>query len=208
MARLPELLRFCATHGLKIGTIADLIHYRSRTESLVERVAERSLETVHGRFKLYAYRDGTAGEVHLALVRGEVTPGKEILVRVHEPFSALDALDTASAVHSWNLNEAMRTIAGAEAGVIVLLRRTESAESLLSRVLDEGGAPPAAKMDLRTYGIGAQILKDLGVTRMKIMAQPRKMPSMAGFDLEVSGYLLPEKSRSTGVVTPISERKR
>ncbi len=207
MARLPELLRFCDAHDLKIGTIADLIHYRSRTESLVERVAERVLETVHGRFRLLAYRDGTAGEVHLALVRGEVTPGKEILVRVHEPFSAIDLLDSASAAHSWNLNDAMRTLGGADSGVIVLLRRPETGDALLAR-LQETGAPAApAKMDLRTYGIGAQILKDLGVTRMKIMALPRKMPSMAGFDLEVTGYLLPEKAR-TGVVTPFGERKR
>jgi 3,4-dihydroxy 2-butanone 4-phosphate synthase/GTP cyclohydrolase II len=208
MARLPELLRFCETHGLKIGTIADLIHYRSRTESLVQRVSERSLETAHGRFRLYAYRDGTAGEVHLALVRGEVTPGKEILVRVHEPLSAIDLLDAASTAHSWNLNDAMRTIAAADAGVIVLLRRAETADALLARAAEPGAPAPAAKMDLRTYGIGAQILKDLGVTRMKIMALPRKMPSMAGFDLEVTGYLLPEKSRSSGVVTPIGERKR
>jgi 3,4-dihydroxy 2-butanone 4-phosphate synthase/GTP cyclohydrolase II len=208
MARLPELLRFCETHGLKIGTIADLIHYRSRTESLVQRVTERSLETAHGRFRLYAYRDGTAGEVHLALVRGEVTPGKEILVRVHEPLSAIDLLDAASTAHSWNLNDAMRTIAAADAGVIVLLRRAETADSLLARAAEPGAPAPAAKMDLRNYGIGAQILKDLGVTRMKVMALPRKMPSMAGFDLEVTGYLLPEKSRSSGVVTPIGERKR
>jgi 3,4-dihydroxy 2-butanone 4-phosphate synthase/GTP cyclohydrolase II len=208
MARLPELLRFCDTHGMKIGTIADLIHYRSRTESLVERVAERSLETVHGRFRLYAYRDGTAGEVHLALVHGEVTPGKEILVRVHEPFSSIDLLDTASTAHSWNLNDAMRTVANAEAGVIVLLRRAEASDALLARIAEQSDAASAPKMDLRTYGIGAQILKDLGVTRMKIMALPRKMPSMAGFDLEVTGYLLPGKARSTGVVTPIAERKR
>jgi 3,4-dihydroxy 2-butanone 4-phosphate synthase/GTP cyclohydrolase II len=208
MARLPELLRFCETHGLKIGTIADLIHYRSRTESLVQRVSERSLETAHGRFRLYAYRDGTAGEVHLALVRGEVTPGKEILVRVHEPLSAIDLLDAASTAHSWNLNDAMRTIAAADAGVIVLLRRAETADALLARAAEQGAAAPASKMDLRNYGIGAQILKDLGVTRMKVMALPRKMPSMAGFDLEVTGYLLPEKSRSSGVVTPIGERKR
>jgi 3,4-dihydroxy 2-butanone 4-phosphate synthase/GTP cyclohydrolase II len=208
MARLPELLKFCATHGLKIGTIADLIHYRSRTESLVQRVAERTLETAHGRFRLCAYRDGTAGEVHLALVRGEVTPGKEILVRVHEPFSVLDLLDSASAAHSWNLNDAMRLIAEAEAGVIVLLRREEPATSLLERLRDDAAPAAPAKMDLRTYGIGAQILKDLGVTRMKIMALPRKMPSMAGFDLEVTGYLLPEKTRASGVVMPIGERKR
>ena len=208
MARLPELLRFCETHALKIGTIADLIHYRSRTESLVQRVAERALETVHGRFRLYAYRDGTAGEVHLALVQGEITPGKEILVRVHEPFSAVDLLDSASTAHSWNLNDAMRMLAEAGAGVIVLLRRAETAEALLARMQAETAPGAPAKMDLRTYGIGAQILKDLGVTRMKIMAVPRKMPSMAGFDLEVTGYLLPEKVRPSGVVTPIGERKR
>jgi 3,4-dihydroxy 2-butanone 4-phosphate synthase/GTP cyclohydrolase II len=207
MARLPELLRFCDTHGLKIGTIADLIHYRSRTESLVQRVAERALETVHGRFRLYAYRDATAGEVHLALVHGDITPGKEILVRVHEPFSSMDLLDSASAAHSWNLNDAMRAMAGADGGVIVLLRRTETADALLARVQGEAAAATSGKMDLRTYGIGAQVLKDLGVSRMKIMALPRKMPSMAGFDLEVTGYLLPETARS-GVVTPIGERKR
>jgi 3,4-dihydroxy 2-butanone 4-phosphate synthase/GTP cyclohydrolase II len=208
MARLPELLRFCDVHGLKIGTITDLIHYRNRTESLVQRVAERAVDTAHGRFRLYAYRDGTAGELHLALVRGDVTPGKEVLVRVHEPLSTLDLLDASSTVHSWNLHEAMRTIAAAEAGVIVLLRRPETSAALLDRLEQTGSAPAPAKMDLRTYGIGAQILKDVGVTRMKIMALPRKMPSMAGFDLEVTGYLLPERAASAGVVTPIAGRKR
>jgi len=209
MARLPDLIAFAQRHGLKVGTIADLIHYRSRTESLVQRVAERPLETVHGRFRLCAYRDVTAGEVHLALVRGEIVPGKEVLVRVHEPLSVIDALDVASIAHSWNLNDALRTIAAADAGVIVLLHRDETGEALLDRAQSSqpaGGAAP--KMDLRTYGIGAQILKDLGVTRMKIMALPRKMPSMAGFDLEVTGYLLPERARGGAVVTPLSERKR
>jgi 3,4-dihydroxy 2-butanone 4-phosphate synthase/GTP cyclohydrolase II len=209
MARLPDLIAFAQHHGLKVGTIADLIHYRSRTESLVQRVAERPLETVHGRFRLCAYRDVTAGEVHLALVRGEIVPGKEVLVRVHEPLSVIDALDVASTTHSWNLNDALRTIAAADAGVIVLLHRDETGEALLDRAQSSqqaGGAAP--KMDLRTYGIGAQILKDLGVTRMKIMALPRKMPSMAGFDLEVTGYLLPERPRGGAVVTPLSERKR
>src|SRR5512147_2295715 len=96
MARLPDLLAFADQHGLKVGTIADLIHYRSRTESLVQRVAERPVETAYGRFRLLAFRDLTADQVHLALVKGEVTPGKEILVRVHEPFSVIDALDAAS----------------------------------------------------------------------------------------------------------------
>jgi 3,4-dihydroxy 2-butanone 4-phosphate synthase/GTP cyclohydrolase II len=207
MARLPDLLAFAGQHGLKVGTIADLIHYRSRTESLVQRIAERPIETAYGRFRLVAFRDAIAEEVHLALVRGEVTPGKEILVRVHEPLSVVDALDAASPLHSWNLHEAMKTIAAAEAGVIVLLHRSETGEQLLERLQAQPDDSPAPKMDLRTYGIGAQILKELGVTRMKVMALPRKMPSMAGFDLEVTGYLLPERARS-GVVTAIGERKR
>jgi 3,4-dihydroxy 2-butanone 4-phosphate synthase/GTP cyclohydrolase II len=206
MARLPDLLEFAQRHALKVGTIADLIHYRSRTESMVQRVAERALETAHGRFRLCAYRDLTAGEVHLALVRGEIAPGKEVLVRVHEPLSVIDALDVASIAHSWNLNDALRVIAAADAGVLVLLHRDETGEALLDRVQPTPGAAAQPKVDLRNYGIGAQILKDLGVTRMKIMALPRKMPSMAGFDLEVTGYLLPE--RAQGVVTPIGGRRR
>jgi 3,4-dihydroxy 2-butanone 4-phosphate synthase/GTP cyclohydrolase II len=145
--------------------------------------------------------------VHLALVRGDVTPGKEILVRVHEPLSVIDALDAASPLHSWNLHEAMKAIAAAEGGVIVLLHRNETGEHLLERLQAQPEESAVQKMDLRTYGIGAQILKELGVTRMKVMAVPRKMPSMVGFDLEVTGYLLPERAR-TGVVTAIGERKR
>jgi 3,4-dihydroxy 2-butanone 4-phosphate synthase/GTP cyclohydrolase II len=207
MARLPDLVAFASQHGLKVGTIADLIHYRSRTESLVERIAERPIETAYGRFRLVAFRDTTADEVHLALVRGDVTPGKEILVRVHEPLSVIDALDAASPLHSWNLHEAMKAIAAAEAGVIVLLHRNETGEHLLERLQAQPDESPGRKMDFRTYGIGAQILKELGVTRMKVMALPRKMPSMAGFDLEVTGYLLPERARGS-VVTAIGERKR
>ncbi len=209
MARLPDLLEFADRHGLKVGTISDLIHYRSRTESLVTRVAERPVDTPYGRFRIVAYSDLTANEVHLALVKGDVTPGKEILVRVHEPLSVMDLLDAAGHAHSWNLNEAMRTIAAADGGVIVLLHRSETGEALLSRFQtpqSDAVAPP--KMDLRTYGIGAQILKDLGVTKMKLMAMPRKMPSMAGFDLEVSGYLLPQRAGAAGTVTSLTERKR
>jgi 3,4-dihydroxy 2-butanone 4-phosphate synthase/GTP cyclohydrolase II len=208
MARLPDLLAFAERHALKVGTIADLIHYRSRTESLVERVVERPIETAHGRFTLYAYRDRTADEVHLALVRGAVTPGKEVLVRVHEPVSVADLLDVASATHSWNLNDALRTIAAAGAGVLVLLHRDEDGESLLTRVSGKTSSTAQSKMDLRTYGIGAQILKDLGVTKMKVMGVARKMPSMAGFDLEVTGYLLPEARSTPGTVTPIKHKKR
>ncbi|MDD5330445.1 MAG: bifunctional 3,4-dihydroxy-2-butanone-4-phosphate synthase/GTP cyclohydrolase II [Sulfuricella sp.] len=192
MARLPDLLEYAKHHNLKIGTIADLIHYRSQTESLVERVSERKVSTCHGEFTLIAYLDKTANEVHLALVKGDIKPGEETLVRVHEPLSALDFLDTASLEHSFSVHQAMKTIAEAERGVIILLRRAETTAELLERVQRTQPKPPA-KVDLRNYGIGAQILRDLNVTKMRLLATPRKMPSMTGFDLEVTGYVEPGK---------------
>ena len=194
MARLPDLEEFAEAHGLRIGTIADLIHHRARTESLVERVVDRAVATVHGTFRLVAYRDKTSGAVHLALVKGEIHGERETLVRVHEPVSVFDFLDAGGTTHSWPLNDAMRTMAAAEAGVIILLHRPESAAELLARAERVGEHAHAdAKYDLRTYGIGAQILKDLGVTRMRLLSAPRKMPSMAGFDLEVAGFLQPPR---------------
>ncbi|ABB73319.1 3,4-dihydroxy-2-butanone 4-phosphate synthase /GTP cyclohydrolase II [Nitrosospira multiformis ATCC 25196] len=197
MARLPDLVEFAAKHQLKIGAIADLIHYRSRTESLVERIVERPLQTAHGRFQLVAYLDKTVNTVHLALVKGAIAPDDETLVRVHEPLSVMDLLDLEDDTHSWNLNEALRIISDAGRGVIVLLHCGESGSGLMERVLP-AKLPhrPVAKPDLRNYGIGAQILKDLNVRKMRLLAVPRKMPSMAGFGLEVTGYLEPEdKSR-------------
>ena len=186
MARLPDLIEFGAQHGLKIGTIADLIHHRSQTESLVERVMRRPIETLFGTFELVAYRETISRETHLALVKGEPRPGEEILVRVHEPLSVADVLDAGSRVHSWHLNDAMKMIDQVGTGVIVLLHRTENGETLLAHLDTEPRTLP--KPDLRNYGIGAQILRDLGVTRMRLLAAPRRMPSMTGFDLEITGY--------------------
>ncbi len=192
MARLPDLLEFAEEHRLKIGTIADLIHYRSQTESLVERVAERQLSTVHGDFRVVAFRDKPSGCAHLALVKGEPEGDRETLVRVHQPVSILDLLDSRATTHSWNLSAAMQAVQAAEAGVIVLLNCSETAEQLFGQFEDKAAQRPAgraANLDLRTYGIGAQILKQVGVRKMKLLANPRKMPSMVGFDLEVTGYL-------------------
>ncbi len=190
MARLPDLVAFAAEHGLKIGTIADLIQHRSRSETLVRRVTERSIETAHGPFRLIAYLDRVAGAVHLGLVRGEVRPERETLVRVHEPLSVVDLLDTGPAAHSWTLQDSIAHIAGAGNGVIVLLNCVESAGQILERVA-EAPRPARArgKMNLLTYGIGAQILRDLNVGKMRLLAAPRKMPSMTGFHLEISGFL-------------------
>jgi 3,4-dihydroxy 2-butanone 4-phosphate synthase/GTP cyclohydrolase II len=193
MARLPDLVEFAAEHGLKIGTIADLIHYRSANESFVRRVVEREIETAHGRFKLVAYRDTPTGSSHLALVRGEVGAERETLVRVHEPLSVIDLLETGTGQHSWGVSEALAAIAANGSGVMVLLNCSQSDDALEARLSDESPDARASRRsdrsaDLRTYGIGAQILRDLGVGRMRLLAAPRKMPSMAGFGLEVIGY--------------------
>jgi 3,4-dihydroxy 2-butanone 4-phosphate synthase / GTP cyclohydrolase II len=188
MARLADLVEFAREHGLKIGAIADLIHYRNRTERVVERVAERPLTTAYGAFRLVVYREKLSEATHLALVRGPLSPDTETLVRVHEPLSVMDLLDAASTTHSWSIPESLAAIAEAGRGVVVLLHRPESAEDLRRRAVADQ-PPISAKMDLRDYGIGAQILRDLNVGRMRLLAKPRRMPSMTGFDLEVTGYL-------------------
>ena len=188
MARLPDLVQFAAAHRLKIGTIADLIEYRSRHESLVQRAQERDVETPWGAFRLVAYRDLALDATHVALVLGNPDAKTETLVRVHEPLSLLDLLDAGAGSHSWGVGEALQAIQGAGSGVMVLLNCDEAGDALLAQ-LGESRAPRAARsMDLRLYGIGAQILRDLGVGRMRLLATPRKMPSMAGFGLEVTGY--------------------
>ncbi|MFC7514687.1 bifunctional 3,4-dihydroxy-2-butanone-4-phosphate synthase/GTP cyclohydrolase II [Herbaspirillum sp. GCM10030257] len=193
MARLPDLMEFAQEHGLKIGTIADLIHYRSQNESIVERVAERVMHTAHGPFRTIAYRDKPSGGAHLALVHGDIAPDLETLVRVHQPVSILDLLETRTTTHSWNTASAMAAIQASERGAMVLLNCEESADQMFAQfdALNNPDAVPqprGSRLDLRTYGIGAQILKDLGVGKMKLLASPRKMPSMTGFDLEVIGY--------------------
>lgn len=190
MARLPDLIEFARKHGLKIGTISDLIHFRSRNEKLVERTFSRPVQSTHGEFLLHAYTDRTSNEVHLALTRGEIHPDRETLVRVHEPLSVLDFLDPSSTRHTFSLDQAQRALARAESGVIVLLRRPETSHDILAALVEQSTAQrPAAKWDPRIYGIGAQILRDLGVCKMKLLASPRRMPSVTGFGLEVTGYI-------------------
>jgi 3,4-dihydroxy 2-butanone 4-phosphate synthase / GTP cyclohydrolase II len=188
MARLPDLVEFARVHGLKIGAITDLIHYRSQTERLIERVGERPILTSAGEFRLVTFRDKLTDATHLALVRGEIAPDRETLVRVHEPLSVVDLLDHRSRTHSWTIPAALAALAKAESGVLVLLHRPESAPELRARAVSDQ-ARPEIKMDLRNYGIGAQILRDLNVGKMRLLARPRKMPSMAGFALEVTGHM-------------------
>ncbi|MDP3253023.1 MAG: bifunctional 3,4-dihydroxy-2-butanone-4-phosphate synthase/GTP cyclohydrolase II [Hydrogenophaga sp.] len=192
MARLPDLQIFAAEHGLKIGTIADLIEHRSRHESLVKKLGTRTMNTAFGEFSVTAFSDEPSGALHLALVKGQWNPEDSIAVRVHEPLSVLDALEVGRAMHSWSLEASLRHISQAGAGVAVLLNCGESAAQLLAQfegTARSAQAPERGRMDLRTYGVGAQILRECGVLKMQLMGNPRRMPSMAGYGLEITGYL-------------------
>jgi 3,4-dihydroxy 2-butanone 4-phosphate synthase/GTP cyclohydrolase II len=197
MARLPDLIEYCRTHELKIGTIADLIQYRSEHESVIDRVLRQDIMTPWGAFTMTLYRDTVEGRPHIALSKGDISPEQEVLVRVHEPTTVLDLLNAQGSGHSWDFDQAMRTVAKASHAVVVLLNVDASADQVLSQahrlfnVADKSESParPERSMDLRTYGLGAQILRDLGVSQMRLLARPRKMPSMmAGFGLTVTGY--------------------
>jgi 3,4-dihydroxy 2-butanone 4-phosphate synthase / GTP cyclohydrolase II len=200
MARLPDLLEFANTHQLKIGSIADLIQYRSQHESIVTREGEREFITPWGKFQGIVYRDTPSSCIHLALVNGKPSETTETLVRVHEPVTALDFLDATVSTHSWPLAQALQKLAAAPTGVAVLLNAAGVAApndtNWLTQFHQLNGspaktsvAPLARKTDFRTYGIGAQILKDIGVGKMRLLANPNPVPSLSGYKLEVTGYM-------------------
>ncbi|MBL8510636.1 MAG: 3,4-dihydroxy-2-butanone-4-phosphate synthase, partial [Betaproteobacteria bacterium] len=196
MARLPDLIPFAARHGLKVGTIADLIRYRMVNETLVEEVSVRSISTPYGPFKLHVFHDKSVDEVHMALTRGDIQPDVPVLTRVHEPFNSLDLFEFDSGHHAYSVGEAMRIIATEGTGVIVLLRGKEDATSLLQRFMPtEGASKRGSRWDPRLHGIGAQILCRLNVRKMRLLARPKKIPSMAGFNLEVVDYVPPTSER-------------
>jgi len=190
MARLPDLEVFAAEHGLKIGTIADLIGYRSRNETLIERVGARRLQTAQGEFDCTAFRD-KGGGLHLALTHGQWSAADAVAVRVHEPFTVFDMLDAGACGHSWPLPRALAALQAERCGVAVLLNCSHDVDALMRQLLPSADrpAPQRVQMDLRTYGVGAQILRELGVRRMKLLGSPRRMPSMVGYGLEVAGYV-------------------
>ena len=186
MARMPELMKFAEEHGIKIGTIADLIEYRSRTESLLEEMGDTLVHTPWGEFRQHVYVDKLSGETHLALVKGEISADRETLVRVHEPFSAMDFLQI-DPNHSWPLPTALSHVSQAESGVAILLHRTEDGSALLERTLPKNSFQ-VKKWDRKTYGIGAQILAGLGVQKMRVMGKPSSMNGLNGFGLQVTGF--------------------
>jgi len=194
MARRPDLQRFAATHDLKIGTIADLIRYRLKNERSVERIHEEDVDTEFGAFRLYCYEDHVNKNVHVALVKGDIDGTVPPLVRVHINETLRDVLGVRSDRLGWPLRSAMRRVAKEASGVIVMLRPEESPREFLDvvRSIDTKMAvPPRAPgaTVIRTYGIGAQILKDLGLKRMRVLSAPKQLQGLAAFDLEVTGYV-------------------
>ena len=196
MARRPDLERFAEEHDLKVGTIADLIHYRIANEKSVERVAECDLLTEYGEFRLLAYQDIVHEGLHLALVMGEVSPDDLTLVRVQVQNTLSDLFGAQMEDTGWPLRDAMRRVAEQGRGVIVVLGQHESPKDLVHRIQNyndhkKSGEPLTREVrhELRTHGIGAQILSDLGVRRMRVLSAPMVVHGLSGFGLEVVEYV-------------------
>jgi 3,4-dihydroxy 2-butanone 4-phosphate synthase/GTP cyclohydrolase II len=193
MARRPDLELFAKTHDLKIGTIADLIRYRLKNERSVERIYEESIDTEHGRFKLVCYEDHVNKTVHIALVKGDLNSDLPPLVRVHIKDTLRDVVGVHNDRLGWPLHAAMRRVASEPSGVIVILRPEESPREFMDSVRLLDAKTPNTKHPgatvIRTYGIGAQILKDLGLKRMRVLSAPKQLQGIAAFDLEVTSYV-------------------
>lgn len=195
MARRPDLEAFAREHKVRIGTIAELIRYRLEKERYVERIAEQTVMTAHGEFQMYCYDDHVNRTVHIALAKGDIRKAAEPLVRVHLQDTLGDILGVQSPVLGWPLDSAIERIAKEDAGVVVVLREQESSRELmetveaLSRSRDDLRERRSGEAVLKTYGVGAQILKDLGVQRMRVLSAPKQMHGISGFDLEVTEYV-------------------
>jgi 3,4-dihydroxy 2-butanone 4-phosphate synthase/GTP cyclohydrolase II len=193
MARRPDLELFAKRHGLKIGTIADLIRYRLKNERSIEKIHDAPIDTEYGAFRMCCYEDHVNNTVHVALVRGELRASVPPLVRVHIEDSLRDVIGARSDKLGWPLGAAMRRIAADSSGVAVILRPAESPRDFMDGVRHLDAKPAQPRMPgatvLRTYGIGAQILKDLGVTRMRVLSAPKQLQGLAAFDLEVTEYI-------------------
>ena len=199
MARRPDLETFAREHGIKLGTIADLIRYRLDNEHTVERVAETHVNTEFGEFRLVTYQDTIDNTVHLAMVKGAIDSGKPPLVRVHVRNMLQDVLGVQHGDFAWPLRLALKRVAEEGNGIVVVLRKPDSPRELLQQIvsLNQSSADDHAAHDprpmLRTYGIGAQILFDLGVRKMRVLSAPRRMQAISGFGLEIVDYVSPSE---------------
>lgn len=195
MARRPDLEIFAQTHQLKIGSIEDLIRYRMKHERSIERVAESEIDTRWGAFRLVSYKDHSTGQTHLAVVRGKPTPDIPVPVRVHVHQPVCDLLEPLGSDCGWPLSDVMARLGQMDEGVAVILRPAIDEEDVLQQLRHwQTGEMPTtpAKDHVRTYGVGAQILKDLGVQRMRVMSAPKRFHALAGYGLEVVDYIYDE----------------
>lgn len=195
MARREDLEDYARQHELKMGTIEDLIRYRIRNEKTIRHVAENDITTEHGDFKVHAYHDTIDDTVHLALVMGEVDPDEPVLVRVQVEDMLSDLVDARTRRHHWPMREVLQRIAKEGSGIVVILRPGESTEMLVDQVrhyhvpTSADDAAAGTPDELRTYGVGAQIIADLGVRRMRVLSAPKIVHGIAGFGLEVVEYV-------------------
>ncbi|HLU05962.1 MAG TPA: bifunctional 3,4-dihydroxy-2-butanone-4-phosphate synthase/GTP cyclohydrolase II [Woeseiaceae bacterium] len=195
MARRPDLEAFSRQHGVRIGTIADLIRYRLEKERYVERIAEKTVQTAHGEFRMYCYDDRVNRTVHVALAKGDVAGAALPLVRVHIQDTLGDVLGVQSPTLGWPLDSAIERISREDAGVVVVLREQESSRELmeavesLSQTSDDLAERRRGEAVIKTYGVGAQILRDLGLQRMRVLSAPKQMHGISGFDLEIVEYV-------------------
>lgn len=203
MARLAQLEQFAAQHGLKIGTIADLIHHRAQHESTVQRVAESPLATEFGEFRMVAYHDDIGDAVHLALTLGDIRRDRHTLVRVHVQTSLLDLFTAAHRASAWTLHKALAHVAHERHGVVVILDQEEATSDMLSRIQrlqrrEQSLELTAARdpQELRTYGLGGRILADLGVGKMRVLGNAMKAPGLSGFGLEIVEYIDAEQEQN------------
>ncbi|MDO8705039.1 MAG: bifunctional 3,4-dihydroxy-2-butanone-4-phosphate synthase/GTP cyclohydrolase II [Sulfuricaulis sp.] len=197
MARLPELEEFAHQHGLKIGTIADLIRYCTEHESTIQRVGECLMPTECDEFRVVAFHDDIGDAVHLALVKGDIRRDRPTLVRVHVQESLLDLVTTAHRAGSWTLHEALAHVAKAGAGIVVILQQQEKPADLVERIRHfqghgkalESSGGKRGREEMRTYGLGSQILADLGIGKMRVLGHAMKAPGLSGFGLEIVEYV-------------------
>ncbi len=194
MARRPDLEALGERHGLKIGTIADLIRFRMQTEKTVARVAEGPIATEIGELRLVAFKDDISHDLHLALVKGIVDPATPTLVRVHVFNPVADLAGSVRPDGGWRLAEVLRRIAEEPRAVIVILCHRLEPEDLVQQVKDAAlpAAAPTRRReteDLRTIGLGSQILADLGVAKMRVLSAPKRIHSLSGFGLEALEYV-------------------
>lgn len=198
MARRDDLFVFAEKHGLKIGTIEDLIRYRVENERTVSLIQKNSVKTSFGEFEIVAYQDKSEKDIHLALVKGEISSDEPTLVRVHVENELCDMLSLEESACGWPLRDTMRRISDEGKGVVVILRSPGCTEDLLGKLaqLDEQYSADekwdeskVSSGELRTYGIGAQILADLGVKKMLVMSAPKRFHGLGGFGLEIIDYV-------------------